>query len=347
MSIPFEAPTYSFSTEHIPQLERYEAWRGETSAMFEMSAARHSNVSYDSRFDFTVLGELMFGGRTWLHPENPVVHGMARSSRKIRADGLDAYYLQLQIGETLRGCAGRNTTQISPGDLCLLDLASPFDLEVTTGDTICMVIPRDILPAHVADLHGLSLSGGIGNILADYLLSLRRNLPNLSADEFVHASHATRKMLEACLAPTRESVRQASTELDKILVDRVKTFIDTHLLSPDLSPDRICREMAISRAKLYRLFEPNGGVMSLIQRKRLLRARNRLIDPVAPRMRISEIAWKHGFVSVSHFTRLFSKTFGCSPREMADIKAGRLAWAIEGKTARHASLGEWMRTVAL
>jgi AraC-like DNA-binding protein len=290
----------------------------------------------------------MFGGRNWLHPENNVVHGMARSRQKIRADGLDAYYLQLQIGETIRGYAGEAAARIAPGDLCLLDLASPFDLEVTTGDTVCMVIPRDILPARVADLHGRSLMGGMGNILSDYLFSLRKNLASLSADEFLHASHATKHVLQACLAPTRESVRQAETELDKVTVNRIKAFIDTNLLSPDLSPDRICREMAISRAKLYRLLEPTGGVMCLIQCKRLHRARRKLMDPFSPRTRISEIAWQHGFVSESHFTRLFSKKFGCSPREMASLKLTRFKIrSTDGAPTGHANLGEWMRTVAL
>lgn len=348
MNTPFKPPTYNFSTETFAPSERFEAWREETSAMFEMEPAEHPDVPYDSRFDFTVLGEVMFGGRNWLNPARTAVHGMARSPQKIRTDGLDAYYLQLQIGENIRGYAGQTAAQISPGDLCLLDLASPFDLEVTTGDTVCMVIPRDILPSYVADLHGLSLKSGMGKILADYLFSLRENLPGLSADDFTRASHATKSMLRACLAPTRESVRQAGTELDKVMVDRIKTFIDANLLSPDLSPDRICREMAISRAKLYRLFEPGGGVMNLIQRKRLLRARSKLIDPLAPRMRISEIAWRHGFVSESHFARLFRKTFGCTPREMAGFGNDRLARQnSDAATAQPANLGEWMRKVAL
>jgi len=42
-----------------------------------------------------------------------VVHGKARSARKIRADGLDAFHLQFQIGEIMQGYAGRTASRIS------------------------------------------------------------------------------------------------------------------------------------------------------------------------------------------------------------------------------------------
>jgi AraC-like DNA-binding protein len=185
-------------------------------------------------------------------------------------------------------------------------------------------------------------------LLSDYLISLRKNLPNLSHDGFAQASHATKNVLPACLAPTQERFRQAETELNAVLVVRIKRYIDKNLLSPDLGPNTICREMAISRAKLYRLFEPSGGVAREIQRKRLLRARMRLLDPAAPRMRISEIAWEHGFVSESHFSRVFNKTFGCSPREMESLKEGRhITRASEDANTRPANLAEWMRSISV
>jgi len=196
LSAPCNPPTYSFSTEGIAQDQRFEAWREETSAMFEMSSPSSSDVSYDSSFDFTALGELMFGGRSWLQPAKTVVHGMARSARKIRADGLDAYYLQLQIGETIQGYAGRTASQVNPGGICVLDLASPFDLEVTTGDTICMVIPRDNLPSCVAGLHGLSLSGGMANILSvsGVFSTLRRKREDQRSAKTAYRRNAARPM---------------------------------------------------------------------------------------------------------------------------------------------------------
>ncbi|WP_414440104.1 helix-turn-helix domain-containing protein [Burkholderia sp. 22PA0106] len=347
MSATSEGLSYRFSTAYAPERERFDAWRADTGALFDIGMLEDDHVPYDSQFDFTLLDQLMFGGRQWLRPDHQVEHAMSRSPQRIRSDGLDGYYLQLQISETLYGTAGRNITMnIGPGDMCLLDLATPFDLKVTTGDTICMVLPRDLLPAGAASLHGRSLSHGMGALLADYLRSLRRNIPQVSADEMSYAIQATKNMLVACLAPTLDTLKQAETELDAMFVNRVKDYIERHLLSSDLTPDSICKAMGISRSKLYRLFEPTGGVARLIQHKRLHRARNVLIDPTARRMRISEVAWRHGFVNEKHFSRLFKEKFGATPSEISAREFRRdSVWtqASAEQAAAATNFSEWMR----
>ncbi|MDA0569671.1 helix-turn-helix domain-containing protein [Burkholderia gladioli] len=347
MSTTSEGLSYRFSTAYAPARERFDAWRADTGALFDIGLLEDEHVPYDSQFDFTLLDQIMFGGRQWLHPEYRVEHAMSRSAQRIRSDGLDGYYLQLQISETLSGSAGRDPVLIGPGDMCVLDLATPFDLKVSTGDTICMVIPRDLLPAGAAALHGRSLSHGMGSMLADYLRSLRRNMSVVSAGEMPYAVQATKNMLLACLAPTLDTLKQAETELDAMFVNRVRDYIEQHLLSPDLSPDRICKAMGISRSKLYRLFEPTGGVARLIQHKRLHRARNLLIDPTAKRMRISEVAWRHGFVNEKHFSRLFKEKFGCTPSEVAAREFRReseYAHASPEQSAASTNFSDWMRS---
>ena len=57
---------------------------------------------------------------------------------------------------------------------------------------------------------------------------------------------------------------------------------------------------------------------ALIQRRRLERIRAILTDPRDHRS-ISQIAYQHGFVSKTHFSRAFRSAFGCSP---SDARAG-------------------------
>ncbi|WP_052119871.1 helix-turn-helix domain-containing protein [Inquilinus limosus] len=346
MDEPFEGLTYRFTTKIAKPRERFDAWRSDVGALFDISDLDGEDVSYDSQFGFTLLDQMMFGGRDWLRPASPVTHAMSRDPRKIRTDGLDHYYLQLQISETLRGQAGDASVHVGPGDLCLLDLAAPFALEVTTGNTICMVIPRDMLPAGVASLHGRSLRGGLGGLLADHLHSLRRHLPGLTRAEAPYAIQATKTMLLACLMPTSDTLAQAGSELDAALVGRIRRYIDETLMSPDLSPDRICREVGISRSKLYRLFEPTGGVMRLIQRKRLRRARQALANPLEPRARIGDVAWRHGFANEKHFSRLFKTEFGHSPSEIPALDQeadGPSAVEDRGTDEGHRSFGDWLQ----
>ncbi|MGY5778515.1 helix-turn-helix transcriptional regulator [Rhizobium sp. LEGMi135b] len=97
------------------------------------------------------------------------------------------------------------------------------------------------------------------------------------------------------------------------------------MLDVDLTPDRICREVGLSRAKLYQLFEGSGGVMRQIQRRRLHRAYQMLANPNRPQPHIAEIAWRHGFSNEKYFYRLFKTEFGHTPREtLENMRVGSM-----------------------
>ena len=78
------------------------------------------------------------------------------------------------------------------------------------------------------------------------------------------------------------------------------------------------RELGISRSRLYRLFEPYGGVVHYIQHRRLLDAHAVLADPDDHR-RILDIAEEHGFTDGAEFSRAFKREFGYSP---SDVRTG-------------------------
>jgi AraC-like DNA-binding protein len=50
-----------------------------------------------------------------------------------------------------------------------------------------------------------------------------------------------------------------------------RRFFDTHLTSPALEADMLVGNFGLSRASLYRLFSPIGGVAAYIRRERLRR----------------------------------------------------------------------------
>jgi AraC-like DNA-binding protein len=76
----------------------------------------------------------------------------------------------------------------------------------------------------------------------------------------------------------------------------ISRFIEANLVSRDLSVAKISSTFGLSRATLYRLFEPVGGVACYIRSRRLVRARN---DPD----RTDCLA---GFQSIAAFNRAFS-----------------------------------------
>ena len=71
-----------------------------------------------------------------------------------------------------------------------------------------------------------------------------------------------------------------------------------------------------SRASLYRLFEPVGGVACYIRSRRLVRARNELTAPGLQDRRIGPIAYRAGFQSIAAFNRAFRQAYGETPRSI-------------------------------
>jgi AraC-like DNA-binding protein len=174
-------------------------------------------------------------------------------------------------------------------------------------------LPADLLADGGA---ALQVSDAASELLFDYLCSLRKHLPHLSADETPHVIQATNSLMRAGWRALPDAARdEARPPPNTVLFQRVQRYIDSNLASPDLTPERICKDVGISRSKLYQLFAPLGGVMRVVQRQRLARIRAILADPARPRMRIAEIAWCHGFVSEKHFSRVFKAEFGHTPRE--------------------------------
>jgi AraC-like DNA-binding protein len=78
----------------------------------------------------------------------------------------------------------------------------------------------------------------------------------------------------------------------------------------------------MSRSKLYRLMDAEGGVVRYIQRQRLFEAYALLSDPSVDRP-ITAIAEDLCFADTSGFSRAFRREFGATPNDVR--AASRLA----------------------
>lgn len=95
----------------------------------------------------------------------------------------------------------------------------------------------------------------------------------------------------------------------------VRRYIDQHLRSPALNVESLVRTFGLSRAALYRHFEPVGGIAAYIRSARHSRAYQEIVAPEFANQRIGPIAFRLGFKNLSAFNRLFKETYGVSPRE--------------------------------
>ena len=89
-------------------------------------------------------------------------------------------------------------------------------------------------------------------------------------------------------------------------------YIEAHLSEPLTAAD-LCRELHVSRTRLYALFrqEIGDGVSAYIRRRRMHRAKKLLTTTELPVWQIAEAV---GFVNYNYFSEVFRKTYGRSPR---------------------------------
>ncbi|MDF2981173.1 MAG: AraC family transcriptional regulator [Devosia sp.] len=299
-------PRHAFTTaDVVPELQA-EAWQSIV-PFFSIEPRRSRELGYLGRITAWNLGSLVLARAT------SQASVFTRDDRLLRADGFDHWTLLAPSSGTIvadAAVAGAGGCQARA--LHSVDHGSNSDI-----DALFLVVPRDLCHPHASELdrlHGANLPAGPGRLLVDYLRSLYRQLPLLDLDQLPMLVDATRNMVIACAAPSRNAMEQAMPAIQATQMERAKQFIRDNLLQASLDTRELCRYLGMSRSSLYRLFEPLGGVARYIRSARLLDA-HRALSTASDTRPVYAIARERGFDDPSEFSRAFKHQFGYSPTE--------------------------------
>ncbi len=335
-------PSFTFSTDELPSTERFDAWRDVISPVFDLELLdRRAPRACRAGVHVVHLGQLLVSRISLAGAGQRGV----RAARKIRRDSLDHYVVEVYTGG---GCAGEVASgafDLAAGGVGILDLGQPLAVESTLSESVAVTIPRALLDKRLPDaarLHGTVLRGAAASLLGDYIWSLYRHLPHLSASEAAQLSTSTLSMIVACLTPSSVRLAQAQGPVDSVLLERAQRFIGRNLESPDLSVARICAALRVSRSHLYRAFEGLGGVAAYVQSCRLSSARAALLDPADIRP-VSALAYDHGFVSAAHFSRAFRHHFGITPSDAREQGRAEVIHGGAAATSHGTAIESWLR----
>ena len=96
---------------------------------------------------------------------------------------------------------------------------------------------------------------------------------------------------------------------------RVRQILESNLGDDEFGINRLCDEMAVSHAQLYRKFKSlsNRTIGEYFKSLRLHKARELLLSTD---LNVSEVTYIVGFKNISHFSREFSHEFGKPPSEI-------------------------------
>ena len=245
-------------------------------------------------------------------------HTVLRLASHIASSTDDLCFVNLQL-EGLGRTAQRGHEQISaPGDLALADTTEPF--EIANGHDFklfCFAVPRRLLPKELFNRPRLNLSTtptgrALSRTLAGYadLCLGGRQPPKPAALIGAHLvdliSHA----------PEILSDMPAERVHIPVLLSMMLGHIDRHSDDPELGAAALAAKFRCSERYVHRLFATTGrSVREHVNEKRIAVCTLELLDSNSAHKTIAEIAFSAGFRDISHFTRLFKRSNGLSPRE--------------------------------
>jgi AraC-like DNA-binding protein len=104
---------------------------------------------------------------------------------------------------------------------------------------------------------------------------------------------------------------------DEILMERVIKAINKNMGNSDFNVDMLTAEVGISRAQLHRKMKDITGIPAseFIRNIRLEQAARLLKEQ---KINITQVAYTVGFSNLAHFSTVFRKHFGISPKEYVE-----------------------------
>ncbi|SDC52567.1 helix-turn-helix domain-containing protein [Paraburkholderia lycopersici] len=308
---PNTLPHSGFDNGMLPRSQQFSAWREAVSVIFDTQTAESRDAGFGTSVSGYLFGDVVLGSiRTGAQRYD-------RSSAKIGRDGHDQYVLQFYLGGSCRARDGGAHACTQPGDMFIVDAAQPLATETTRSEFLNLAVPRRLLAPllNAPDQQSMRVIRGADPTVAlfrEHLVALLRHAPQMTLANAQAIMPATLQLaasaLNASVSPEHAPAVQQCAFVS------ICRHVEKRLTDPQLSAEQVARAFGISRATLYRLFEPEGGFATYVRERRLRRCRAMLADPARRDMPIADIAAAHGFADAANFTRAFRRSIGLSPR---------------------------------
>jgi AraC-like DNA-binding protein len=304
--------SFEFSTTGLARSEQFSVWQKSWASLLDLMEILPPTTGFHGCQKVWDLGALI------LAEISTDRVAFKNTPERIRSRSLDHWMITLVQSGSMVTHTEREQVTTAAGEMQIGSLGRSFTGSYSKSRMLVLFIPRDFSFETSAKLSSPQLAvvrSGLGRLFSDYLRNVARRLPTLTQDQLPELAVATRSMMLACLSPSADHFDAAEGPIASTLRERARRFIQSRLLDQNLSSECLRRELAVSRTRLYGLFEPFGGVMHYIQHRRLLEAYAALSDPTDDRP-IFQIAEERFFNDGAQFSRAFKRAFGESPSEV-------------------------------
>lgn len=207
---------------------------------------------------------------------------------------------------------------LNEGDMILLDPSETIEMYPQgLFSHISIHLSRDKLAQE--NIHEDYFGKLITKNMSGFLL--KNIVQNLSVDNINlwYAEEDGNAFEDALIALLKPTIHYKHNTTQDSLKHRAEKYIIEHLTNPELTPSKVAEALDISLRHLYRLFnDEQFSINKYIQNKRLERVKIDLGDQRFRQTSITSLALKWGFWDSAHFSKIFKKAYGISPKECRD-----------------------------
>lgn len=302
-----------YTTDHLNPEERYQAWYSHDWPRMRPIYQTEPTEPFDTRWEVVQLGLV-----TFVYAEITAMR-WERTIHDIRTSDFDPIVVNMMIEGHAHGDMDGRAFAEPAGTFHFHDLARPSLHASTASRTYALVLPRPVAAqwfAPLDDLHGLVIGGESAGLMFAFADRLRAGLSELTTDQ---ADRLGRVLLEI-LGVALDGARPTLATLADALRRRAAKAIEARLGDRDISVDDLCRRLKVSRSRLFKAFQADGGIQAYVLTERLTRARTALgeLQRAEP---IGGLAHRLGFSDASHLSRAFRQRFGMTPSEYRRLVA--------------------------
>jgi AraC family transcriptional activator of tynA and feaB len=239
---------------------------------------------------------------------------------------------------SLKLVRSQNSCLVSANECAILDSGHPFFARADPDADGVFEATQAVVPARLFFSHlpgavefdqSFSIESAdqqfIGKLL-DLLMGEGEHINKNAAEPLVAAFlEAIASSINALTTPRKEKL------VDKRLAD-IEAYVTKHVTDPDLKYDDVAVNCGISpRYLCYVLKANNTSFSNLLWGQRLPLAREWLAKPELQEFPIQEIAFRAGFKSAAHFSRMFRAAYQEAPKEYRSMVLANLAKAHDGE----------------
>jgi AraC-like DNA-binding protein len=310
-------------TDEVPAADRLDSVEAITAATWvPMKCRSDYRADYRAEFRASGLGAM----RVVVMDIMPIT--VRRTPELISQEDPDLMKILLVCGEGSSVVdQGGQQARLSAAEFAMYDTRRPYEVSCAIDQDrptrlLTFMFSKSLLPLPPSRLRQLTAvripaTTGLGDLTAQFLLQLARNIDHYSPAEAARLSTAALEVLAARLAREFDVDDWSSPQARRqALLTTVQAFIHRHLGDPQLSPAAIAAANHVSLRTLHQLFHDEGlTVGRWIRQRRLEHCRRDLADPALASRPVAAIAARWGFSSAADFSRAFRAAHGMPPAE--------------------------------